>query len=72
MSDTGIGIDSERQKVIFESFTQANSSITRKFGGTGLGLSIVKNLLELMGSKINLESQLGKGTSVTIFIPKQK
>jgi len=62
VSDNGVGISKKKQKSIFETFSQASLQINRKFGGTGLGLSIVKNLLELMGSKIHLESQLGKGS----------
>jgi signal transduction histidine kinase/ActR/RegA family two-component response regulator len=62
IEDNGVGISKKKQKSIFETFSQASLQINRKFGGTGLGLSIVKNLLELMGSKINLESQLGKGS----------
>ena len=58
----GVGISKKKQKSIFESFSQASLQINRKFGGTGLGLAIVKNLLELMGSRIQLESQLGKGS----------
>ncbi|PQB03760.1 hybrid sensor histidine kinase/response regulator [Aureitalea marina] len=62
VEDNGVGISKKKQKSIFESFSQASLQINRKFGGTGLGLSIVKNLLELLGSKIYLESQLGKGS----------
>ena len=62
IEDNGVGISKKKQKSIFETFSQASLQINRKFGGTGLGLSIVKNLLELMGSKIHLESQLGKGS----------
>lgn len=62
IEDNGVGISKKKQKSIFESFSQASLQINRKFGGTGLGLSIVKNLLELMGSKIHLESQLGQGS----------
>ncbi|UZR98202.1 ATP-binding protein [Chondrinema litorale] len=60
--DTGIGISNEKIDKIFERFTQANESTTREFGGTGLGLSIVKKLLELQNSKIEIESEEGKGT----------
>ncbi len=62
IEDNGVGISKKKQKSIFETFSQASLQINRKFGGTGLGLSIVKNLLELMGSKIQLDSQLGKGS----------
>lgn len=60
--DTGIGIEPSRQEKIFEFFAQAEPGITRKFGGSGLGLTITKNLLQLMGSQIRLESQPGQGS----------
>lgn len=62
IEDNGVGIGKEKQKAIFENFTQGSLQINRKFGGTGLGLSIVKNLLTLMNSEIHLESELGKGS----------
>ncbi|HXA02640.1 MAG TPA: ATP-binding protein, partial [Cytophagaceae bacterium] len=62
VTDTGIGISSEKSKVIFDPFAQENSSITRKYGGTGLGLSISQKLLHLFGSEILVESELGKGS----------
>jgi signal transduction histidine kinase/ActR/RegA family two-component response regulator len=62
VSDTGIGIRKEHLENIFESFTQAGSDITRKFGGTGLGLSICKKLIELQGGQIIVKSELGKGS----------
>jgi signal transduction histidine kinase/ActR/RegA family two-component response regulator len=62
IEDNGVGITKKKQKTIFETFSQGSLQINRKFGGTGLGLSIVKNLLELMNSKIELESHLGKGS----------
>ncbi|MEP3116096.1 ATP-binding protein [Nisaea sp.] len=67
--DSGTGIAPDRQASIFEAFTQEDSSITRKFGGTGLGLAIVSQIVELMGGKIGIESELGKGTTIDVFIP---
>lgn len=63
VSDTGLGIPSHKQKLIFSSFSQADSSTTRKFGGTGLGLSICKNLVEMMEGTIWLESSREQGTT---------
>lgn len=61
--DTGIGIPDDKIENIFESFTQASSETTRRFGGTGLGLTITKKLLEIQGSKITVKSKLGKGST---------
>jgi PAS domain S-box-containing protein len=65
VSDTGIGIPKDKIDMIFEKFTQVDSSTTRKYGGTGLGLSISKRLVELMGGRIWMESETGSGTTVS-------
>jgi two-component system, sensor histidine kinase and response regulator len=62
VSDTGVGIPPEKQKLIFEPFSQADSSTTRKYGGTGLGLSISMRLVEMMGGKMWVESEMGRGS----------
>ena len=69
VSDTGIGVSREQQAHLFQPFRQAESSMTRKYGGTGLGLSISKNIIEMMGGSIRLESELGKGATFTFTVP---
>lgn len=66
ISDTGIGIAEHLQQQIFDRFTQADESITRRFGGTGLGLSICRQLSEAMGAKLSMQSTLGQGSTFTL------
>ena len=68
IEDTGIGIPEKEQERIFEKFTQAGSDTTRKYGGTGLGLAITKNLVELQGGSIQVESQPGKGSRFMVTL----
>jgi two-component system sensor histidine kinase RpfC len=70
--DTGVGIPPEAQGRIFDSFTQADQSTTRRFGGTGLGTTIAKQLVELMGGRIGLESAVGLGTTFWFEVPFEK
>ena len=68
VEDTGLGIPEDKLDAIFDSFKQADSSTTRKYGGTGLGLSIVKSLVELMGGNIKVQSKLGEGSQFTVSL----
>ena len=72
VSDTGIGISPEQQSRLFQSFQQAESSTTRKFGGTGLGLAISKSIVGMMGGSIWIDSELGKGATFTFTVKMRR
>ena len=72
VTDTGIGIPASQQAAVFGAFEQADSGMTRKYGGAGLGLTLVKSLCDLMGYRIEVRSEAGKGSTFSVFLPARR
>ena len=72
IKDTGIGISAEKIETLFDAFTQVDASTTRQFGGTGLGLTIARNLIEMMGGRLNIASRKGEGSTFTFTVNLKK
>jgi signal transduction histidine kinase len=69
VADTGVGMTEQQSRIVFEPFTQADVTTTRKYGGTGLGLAIVSRFCELMSGTISVESKLGSGSRFVVRLP---